>query len=74
MRAEREHFREDRSAWRMEGGVRLDSAIEAPQIALERSRVLHDMRHAGWHDIEVGGPGLGPFPVFQFNGTTYVAR
>lgn len=33
-----------------------------------------DTRHAGWRDIEVGGPGFGPIPVFQFNGTKYVSR
>lgn len=26
----------------------------------------------GWPDIEVGGPGMGPFPVYRFNGTKYV--
>jgi hypothetical protein len=29
---------------------------------------------AGWPDIEVGGPGLGPFPVYRFNGTNYRRR
>lgn len=29
-------------------------------------------KHNGWPDIEVGGPGMGPFPVFKFNGTKYV--
>jgi len=33
-----------------------------------------DTRHHGWPDIEVGGPGFGPFPVFQFNGTKYLRR
>jgi hypothetical protein len=28
----------------------------------------------GWPDIEVGGPGMGPVPVFRFNGKTYVRR
>jgi hypothetical protein len=28
---------------------------------------------AGWPDIEVGGPGMGPFPRFHYNGTKYVA-
>jgi hypothetical protein len=31
-------------------------------------------KHAGWSDIEVGGPGMGPFPVFAFNGAKYVQR
>jgi hypothetical protein len=26
----------------------------------------------GWPDIEVGGPGLGPMPVYRFDGTKYV--
>ena len=29
-------------------------------------------KHNGWPDIEVGGPGMGPFPVFRFNGVRYV--
>jgi hypothetical protein len=33
-----------------------------------------DTRHGGWRDIEVGGPGFGPMPVFQFNRTKYVSR
>lgn len=30
-----------------------------------------DTKHKGWKDIEVGGPGAGPFPIFQFNGKVY---
>lgn len=30
-----------------------------------------DTKHKGWKDIEVGGPGAGPFPVFQYNGKVY---
>lgn len=30
-----------------------------------------ETKHKGWKDIEVGGPGMGPFPVFQFNGKVY---
>lgn len=37
-------------------------------VALEK-----DAKHHGWPDIEVGGPGMGPFPVYRFNGTKYVA-
>ena len=29
-------------------------------------------RRRGWPDIEVGGPGLGPVPVYRFNGVCYV--
>ncbi|MGE3301686.1 MAG: hypothetical protein AB7M12_01070 [Hyphomonadaceae bacterium] len=25
----------------------------------------------GWPDIEVGGPGMGPFPVFRYNAGVY---
>ncbi len=28
----------------------------------------------GWPDIEVGGPGLRKFPVYQWNGKSYVLR
>jgi len=37
-------------------------------VAVERPT-----KHAGWPDIEVGGPGMGPFPVYRFNGAKYVA-
>ena len=29
-------------------------------------------KHNGWSDIDVGGPGFGPIPIFGFNGKTYV--
>ena len=28
-------------------------------------------KHKGWPDIEVGGPGMGPFPVYRYNGKKY---
>lgn len=28
----------------------------------------------GWSDIEVGGPGNGPFPVYRYNGKTYAQK
>lgn len=31
-----------------------------------------ETKHKGWLDIEVGGPGAGPFPVFHYNGKKYV--
>ena len=31
-----------------------------------------ETQHNGWSDIEVGGPGSGPFPVYRFDGTGYV--
>ena len=33
---------------------------------------LMPAKHAGWPDIDVGGPGFGPVPVFRFNGVKYV--
>jgi hypothetical protein len=36
--------------------------------------VPHAAKHLGWPDIEIGGPGMGPFPVYRFNGTKYVSR
>jgi hypothetical protein len=38
-------------------------------IADVRSR-----KHLGWPDIEVGGPGMGPMPVYRFNGVKYIGR
>jgi hypothetical protein len=31
-------------------------------------------KHSGWPDIEVGGPGFGKFPVYRWNGKSYVPR
>ena len=31
-------------------------------------------KSTGWFDIEVGGPGMGPFPKFRFNGKEYVLK
>jgi hypothetical protein len=31
-----------------------------------------ESRHDGWSDIEVGGPGAGPFPTYFFDGAAYV--
>lgn len=28
----------------------------------------------GWPDLEVGGPGMGPFPVYKYNGKTYATK
>ncbi len=33
--------------------------------------VVLETRHGGWADIEVGGPGFGKFPVWQWNGSAY---
>jgi len=30
-----------------------------------------ETKHNGWLDIEVGGPGMGPFPVYRFDGKKY---
>lgn len=40
--------------------------LEAVGIPLERPE-----QHHGWPDIEVGGPGDGPFPVYRFDGQKY---
>lgn len=32
----------------------------------------HETMSNGWPDIEVGGPGGGPFPIYRFNGKEYV--
>lgn len=29
---------------------------------------------SGWKDIEVGGPGAGPFPKFRYDGKKYVVK
>lgn len=29
-------------------------------------------KHNGWSDIDIGGPGFGPVPIYGFNGKTYV--
>jgi hypothetical protein len=29
---------------------------------------------SGWKDIEVGGPGAGPFPKFRYDGKKYVQK
>ena len=31
-------------------------------------------KHNGWRNIEVGGPGMGPFPVFRFDGKKYARK
>jgi len=33
---------------------------------------VRNTKTMGWPDIEVGGPGPGPFPVYRYNGTKYV--
>jgi hypothetical protein len=33
--------------------------------------VVLETRHGGWADIEVGSPGFGKFPVWQWNGSAY---
>ncbi|MCE9523876.1 MAG: hypothetical protein K8S25_15775 [Alphaproteobacteria bacterium] len=36
--------------------------------------VVLDTKHKGFRDIEVGGPGMGPFPKFRFDGKKYVSK
>lgn len=31
-------------------------------------------KHKGWLDIEVGGPGMGPFPKYVYDGKVYTAK
>ena len=31
-------------------------------------------KRGGWPDIEVGGPGFGKFPVYRWDGKSYVRR
>ena len=33
--------------------------------------VVTESGNLGWPDIEVGGPGFGPAPLFRFDGTQY---
>lgn len=47
-----------KGAWRI--------ILDQVGIALARTT-----KHKGWPDIEVGGPGMGPFPVFRYDGTKY---
>lgn len=41
--------------------------LDTPGVAMPRKA-----KTMGWPDIEVGGPGMGPMPVYHFNGTKYV--
>ena len=41
--------------------------LDTPGVAMPRKT-----KTMGWPDIEVGGPGLGPMPVYRFDGTKYV--
>ena len=36
--------------------------------------VVQTKKHKGWFGIEVGGPGMGPFPVYRYNGKKYATR
>ncbi len=38
------------------------------------SLVLDTKAKNGWKDIEVGGPGAGPFPKFRYDGKKYVVK
>jgi hypothetical protein len=35
---------------------------------------LETKSKSGWKDIEVGGPGAGPFPKFRYDGKKYVQK
>ena len=47
--------------------VRLTASVSRFGVALPL-----ETRHNGWPDIEVGGPGPGPFPVYRFDGAAYM--
>ncbi len=34
-------------------------------------QVILDTKHGDWPDIEVGGPGFEPFPVYRWDGKRY---
>ena len=36
--------------------------------------VVQKTKSKGWPDIEVGGPGFGKFPVYRYDGKTYVLK
>jgi hypothetical protein len=36
--------------------------------------VLDTKAKNGWKDVEVGGPGMGPFPKFRYDGKKYVLK
>lgn len=36
--------------------------------------VLDTKAKNGWKDIEVGGPGMGPFPKYRYDGKKYVQK
>jgi hypothetical protein len=36
--------------------------------------LLLQTKHNGWFDIEVGGPGMGPFPVYRYSGKKYALK
>lgn len=36
--------------------------------------LLRESRSQGWPDIEVGGPGAGPFPVHRHDGKAYAPK
>ena len=36
--------------------------------------VVLKTKRLGWPDIKVGGPGFGKFPVYRWNGKSYVLR
>jgi hypothetical protein len=40
-------------------------------IDVEGDASATDTLHGGWPDIELGGPGSGPFPRYRWNGKGY---
>lgn len=48
------------------GWTQLLESVGVPMVLEAKSK--------GWPDIEVGGPGAGPFPVYRYNGKTYAKK
>lgn len=52
--------------------VRKDSGVWRTVIDDVGIPVVLKNKRYGWPDIEVGGPGFGKFPVYRWNGKSYV--
>lgn len=35
------------------------------------THLVRKTKHGGWADVEIGGPGTGPAPVYRWNGSGY---
>ncbi len=34
--------------------------------------LVRDAKHEGWRDVEIGGPGMGPHPIYRWKNGKYV--